>query len=226
MLVHVFRRLGVDLDAETLDWGREHRVAPLGDDAARVHLRCGNVLATEGPPVEVQVAFNFSYCIFKQRSDLLDYFRAAYELIEPGGLFMCDLFGGTETLTELEEKTRRDGKTDPDGRKVPPLTYVWEQEVFDAIDNHFVAHISFEYKRDGKKEKQKRAFTYDWRLWGLPEVRDLLMEAGFEMTQVYSQEWDEETEEVGDDYELVDELDNDGGWVVYIVAKKAESAAG
>ncbi len=213
---------GVDLDAETLDWGRLHRVAPLGDDAARVHLRCGNVLATRGPQVDVQVAFNFSYCIFKQRSELLRYFKTAFRLLEPGGLFLCDQLGGTETLLELEERTRRPRKKDPDGRIVPALTYVWEQEYFDAIDHHFIAHISLEFKKNGKKKRLKHAFTYDWRVWTLPELRDLLGEAGFELVQVYAQEWDEETDEADEDYHLTDRLDNEGGWVVYLVAKKPD----
>lgn len=213
---------GVDLDAETLDWGRRHRVAPLDGDASRVHLRCGNVLATRGPKVEVQVALNFSYCIFKQRAALLRYFETAHRLLEPGGIFLCDLLGGNETVTELKEKTRRESRKDPDGRIVPALTYVWEQESFDALDNHFVAHITLEFKRKKKKKRLKRAFTYDWRLWGLPEIRDLLEDAGFEMSQVYAQDWDDEADEPESEYHLADELSNDGGWVVYVVARKAD----
>ena len=30
-----------------------------------------------------------------------------------------------------------------------------------------------------------RAFTYDWRLWSLPETRDVLADAGFRKTIVY-----------------------------------------
>lgn len=206
---------GVDLDAETLAWGRRHRIAPLGDAASRVHLRCGNVLATRGPTVEVQVAFNFSYCIFKERAALLRYFKKAHRLLEPGGIFVCDLLGGNETVTELEEKARRKSRKDPDGRTVPALTYLWEQEHFDALDNHFIAHIHLEFEQKGKKKRLRRAFTYDWRLWSLPEVRDLLDDAGFELSRVYDQGWDHE-------YHPTDELSNDGGWVVHIVAKKAD----
>jgi len=205
---------GVDLDAETLDWGRRHRVAPLGDAADRVHLSCADVLATRGPKVEVQVALNFSYCIFKQRAELRRYFKTAHRLLEPGGIFVCDLIGGTETVTELKEKTRRKSRKDPDGRIVPALTYIWEQEHINAVDNHFVAHITLDFERKGKKRRLKRAFTYDWRLWGLPEIRDLLDDAGFELSQVYAQDDD-------GDYHLTHQLSNDGGWLVYVVARKA-----
>lgn len=213
---------GVDLDAETLSWGREHRIAPLGDAASRVHLRCGNVLATRGPRVDVQVAFNFSYCIFKERAALLRYFKNAHRLLEPGGLLLLDLLGGNETVTELKEKTRRERKKDPDGRMVPALTYTWDQEHFDALDNHFIAHIDLEFKEKGKKKRLKRAFTYDWRLWSLPEIRDLLDDAGFELSRVYDEGWDDKRDEPDGEYRLTHELSNDGGWVVHIVAKKAD----
>ncbi|HYE02244.1 MAG TPA: hypothetical protein VD963_03305, partial [Phycisphaerales bacterium] len=38
---------------------------------------------------------------------------------------------------------------------------------------------------DGRK--LRRAFTYDWRLWSIPEVRDLLHEAGFPGVTVYTE---------------------------------------
>ena len=43
--------------------------------------------------VDVTVGFNFSYFIFKERSDLLAYFRRAYESLAPRGLFVVDLYG-------------------------------------------------------------------------------------------------------------------------------------
>lgn len=216
------RAWGVDLDLDTLEWGREHRVAPLGDAASRVHLRCGDVRATRGPKVEVQVAFNFSFCVFQERSELAGYLRSVHRLLRPGGLFMVDLFGGTESLLELEEDTRRPKTQEPDGRWVPPLVYTWEQETFNAIDHHFVGHITLEYEKKGKKKRLERAFSYDWRLWTLPELRDLLAEAGFEWTQVYAEGWDDEADEADGNFELTDHLDNEGGWVVYVVAKKPE----
>ena len=39
----------------------------------------------------------------------------------------------------------------------------------------------------------QRAFTYDWRFWTLPEIRELMTEAGFRETRVYVEAWDDET---------------------------------
>ena len=55
-----------------------------------------------------------------------------------------------------------------------------------------LCHIHFSFP-DGSKIK--KAFTYDWRLWTLPEIRELLLEAGFQRATVYWEGTNEETEE-------------------------------
>lgn len=161
----------IDIDPEPLAWGREHNIAPLGPAASRVHLVQADVLSRRTPPCDVVVAPNFSFCCFKERSTLLRYFTLARRVLRPGGFLVADLFGGP-TCMETVIETRRVGS----------FTYVWEQSSFDPITGHLVAHIGFRF-RDGSS--LKRAFTYDWRLWSLPELRDLLHEAGFRETEVY-----------------------------------------
>jgi hypothetical protein len=55
-------------------------------------------------------------------------------------------------------------------------TYVWDQASFDPINNHIVCHIHFRFSDGSALEK---AFTYDWRIWSIPELRDILEEVGF-----------------------------------------------
>ena len=31
----------------------------------------------------------------------------------------------------------------------------------------------------------KRAFSYDWRMWTIPEIREAMADAGFKATHVY-----------------------------------------
>jgi hypothetical protein len=70
-----------------------------------------------------------------------------------------------------------------------------------------------------------KAFTYDWRLWSLPELKELLEEAGFSKVRIYWEEYeegdedDDEMEGTGEYYEA-DEVENQESWMVYIAAEK------
>ncbi|MBM4359720.1 MAG: class I SAM-dependent methyltransferase [Deltaproteobacteria bacterium] len=193
---------GVDISAEPLDWGRAHVLAPEPDHVRdRVTLVQANVLDAIEPKVDVVGAFNFSYLIFKKRAELVAYFKRAYESLNDEGMFFCDLFGGTEAIVPIVESRKVKGG----------FTYVWEHEQYNPITNEILCHIHFKF-RDGS-EIQK-AYTYDWRLWSIPEVRECLEEAGFRATQVW---WDPTDDE---DYRLSEKEENQLGWLVYIAAIK------
>ena len=69
---------GIDLDQQTLDWGRTHNLTTLTDEEiARVQLCKQDVRDSIKTKTDVTCAFNFSYSVFKERQQLLDYFRAA-----------------------------------------------------------------------------------------------------------------------------------------------------
>jgi hypothetical protein len=76
--------------------------------------------------------------------------------------------------------------------------------------------IHFDF-RDGSR--LERAFTYDWRLWTIPELRELLAEAGFREVQVWWETVDEDGDGTGD-YEQVEHAENQEAWLVYLVAAK------
>lgn len=200
------RAFGVDLDADVLDWGRRHHVEPLGKSArARVQLIQGDVLHTRTEPVDAVLAMNFSYYLFVSRPLLRDYFRAARAALKPGGLLFLDAFGGYEAHQELEERTEYD-----------EFTYVWDQAAFNPINQHMTCRIHFEFP-DGSA--LNNAFEYHWRLWTLPEIRELLLEAGFADATVYWEGTDEETGEGNGVYSPSEQGDADAGWISYIVAR-------
>ncbi len=203
---------GVDWDRETLEWGRVHNLEPAGDDVARrVTLIQGDVLDTETPPVDLVCAFNFSYNGFKRREDLLAYFRAAHRALKSDGILAMDVYGGTEAIDVLEEEREIEGSD---------ISYVWDQAKFDPITHHTVCHIHFDFPDGSRLE---RAFSYEWRLWSLPELRELLAEAGFSRTRVY---W-EEFEDTDDDeylegtgrYVESTEVENQESWIAYLFAE-------
>jgi len=78
-----------------------------------------------------------------------------------------------------------------------------------------VCHINFKL-RDGTR--MKKAFTYDWRLWTLPEMRELLLDAGFLSADVYVEGWDDEEDESDGIFRKRKYFENQEGWVAYVVA--------
>ena len=61
--------LGVDLDPEPLNYGRRHHLVKLSPtQRKRINLIQKNVLSVKAPKVDLIIACNFSYCIFKDRA--------------------------------------------------------------------------------------------------------------------------------------------------------------
>jgi SAM-dependent methyltransferase len=198
------RATGVDLDGAVLDWGREHHVEPLKPaERARVTLVQGDVLRARSEPADVVGAFNFSYWVFKTRPELKRYFRAARRALAPGGLFFLDCFGGYDAFRELEEP-----------RKCKGFTYIWDQARYRPVTGEILCHIHFGFP-DGSR--MDRAFSYDWRLWSLPEIRELLHEAGFANVEVY---WEGTERDGSGDGKFSPEAhgEADAGWIAYLVA--------
>jgi hypothetical protein len=200
------RAVGVDIDAEVLDWGRRNRVSKLNaGQQARVRLIQSDVLQADTGPVDVVGAFNFSYWIFQTRPLMLEYFRKIRATLVDDGVFFLDAFGGYEAFEEMTEKTKYDG-----------FTYVWDQARYSPVTGEMECHIHFRFP---DKSKLKRAFSYTWRLWTLPEITELLAEAGFRSPTVYWEGTDEDGE--GNGVFVPDERgEADAGWIAYIVAEK------
>lgn len=193
---------GVDLHGPTLTWARKHNVGALPElIQKRVHLIQDNVLNVRRPKVHVVAALNFSYFIFKERLDLLAYFRSVRKSLAREGMFILDAYGGWEAQQVMKETTRNKG-----------FTYIWDQASYNPINDHGVCHIHFKFP-DGTK--MNKAFTYDWRLWTLGSIQDTLLEAGFSKTHVY---WDYSDNEDEEAFRISKKADNVPGWVVYIVA--------
>lgn len=200
--------VAVDLDPDVLEWGRRHNVQALPEEArGRITLMSRDVRdplpAARG--VDIVLAMNFSYWVFKAREDLRGYFRSVRRSLVKDGVLFMDFYGGTDAGNVLRERRRCKG-----------FTYVWDQAKYNPITGDMHCRIHFEF-RDGTV--LRNAFEYHWRLWSLPEVRELLAEAGFARSTVY---WE------GDD-------GNGGGngvfrpstkgevcrsWIAYLVAEK------
>jgi len=65
----------------------------------------------------------------------------------------------------------------------------------------------------------KKAFTYDWRLWTLPELQELMQEAGFHDVSVYLEGWDDDADEADGIFRKRKQAENIPGWVGYVVGE-------
>ncbi|MBT8122669.1 MAG: class I SAM-dependent methyltransferase [Gammaproteobacteria bacterium] len=200
--------VGVDIDPEVLAWGRDNRLSRLKPDARlRVSLiqdDVARVVATRS--FDVVLAMNFSYQLFTTRKELLAYFRNVHKALAGDGVLMMDAFGGSDAYKEIREK-----------RKYKGYRYTWEQASYNPIDGKMRCYIHFGFP-DGSR--LKKAFSYEWRMWGLPELRELLEEAGFSSVTVYWEETDPETGEGTNTYSPATVGEADPGWICFLVAGK------
>ena len=221
------RALGIDLDPEPVHYGRMHHVSRLTpSQRKRLRLVLADVRTPTTPKSDLIIVGNFSFFIFQERETLLQYFRSCLKSLAAQGLLILELAGGPGMITRSRERrtlTTRSGKK---------FLYFWDQKSFDPITRrakyaiHFKippkeSKVSSKDSKDSKPKAQvidlKDAFTYDWRLWTIPELRDALADAGFQHSFVY---W--ETSHKGEgtgEYTRSESGDNAFSWITYIVAK-------
>lgn len=196
---------GLDLDPEPMDYGRANYIQALTpDQQKRITLIKKDVLSGNLPIADIAVAVNFSYFLFKKRETLKKYFTNVNHSLNHKGLFILDIFGGSQCYDAIEDRT-----------KAKNFTYYWDQKNFDPITNEAEFGIHFRYK--GKKYED--VFTYDWRMWSIREVTELLDEAGFQDVKVY---WEGSTRSGGGNGVFKPTEAGEAGlsWIAYVVAIK------
>ncbi|MEE9369434.1 MAG: class I SAM-dependent methyltransferase [Pontiella sp.] len=209
---------GIDFHQPTLDWGIKYNIAGLSNEQKnRVHLICGDVLKGKMPKVDLAFALNFSFCVFKQRGILLNYFKRVYQSLNQEGLFVVDIYGGTESVTVKSDDVREIPRfTTPEGMEIPDFEYLWDQAAYNPINHGTTCHIHFKVPGYGRIDK---AFTYEWRLWTLPELQEILIEAGFSKAEVYLHDFDDDGNS-DETFRLRKTYENVQGWVAYVVGIK------
>lgn len=204
--------IGVDLDESVLEWSRQHRIGSLPrKQRDKIELVRADVLKVKTRPVDIVLAMNFSYWLLKTPNLLGKYFRSVCRSLCDDGIFFLDAYGGYDAFREIEEAREVEGDEFN-------FTYTWEQEKFDPITNDLTCSIHFEFQ-DGSS--LPAAFHYEWRLWTLPEIRELLLSSGFSRVTFYWQGFDDDGDGDGDFRPVsAGEVDADAGWICYITAEK------
>jgi hypothetical protein len=199
---------GYDLDPEPIDWGKANNFTKVKGGAEKridIHLEDARAEGRKAP--DVRIAQNFSYWLFMERAELLDYFERARESLAQDGIFVIDMYGGTESTEEMLEERKIEGG----------FTYVWDQDVYYPGTGEYFCNIHFEF-RDGSEIKN--AFQYHWRVWGMPELKDLLRDAGFREVESYFEGDDPDDPEEGDGEFTPDRRgENCQSWIGYLVAR-------
>jgi len=200
----------IDLDGVPIRYGMKKHWQELSEsDKQRLRFIKADVLKAHKVKADIIAAMNFSYCIFKERALLLKYFQSAHEALLPKGMFFLDIFGGPDSQMPCEERRRYSG-----------FTYHWECQKFNPINNHAKFAIHFSTKETPTKvRKYKNVFTYDWRLWNIVELREILIEAGFKKTIVY---WEGDGPKGRGDgiFRPKENEENSASWVAYVGAQK------
>lgn len=198
------KAIGLDLDPEPINYGKAHHYEKLSKDAQKrmTYIEC-NVLNSKKYKADIVAALNFSFCLLKDRNDLKKYFSQVKTSLNKDGLFIMDLFGGSECMSPIEDIVEHKN-----------FTYYWDCDDFNPITNECVYKIHF--KEKGKRNKIKDVFVYDWRLWSIPEIKEILLEVGFKDVIVY---WEgEEKDGTGNGkFKPTKITENCLAWIVYIV---------
>lgn len=197
--------IGIDLDPEPMAYGKNNYLTKLKpEQQRRMRLIEGNVLDPNLPKADIVAAMNFSYFCFKQRELMKKYFTNVYKTLNKDGMFLVDIFGGSQCHDAIEDTIKHEG-----------FTYYWDQTNFDPVTNEALFHIHF--KVGGKKLEQ--VFTYDWRLWTIPEIKDLMQEVGFRKVHVF---WEGTAPDGSGDgnFTRVDHGEACESWIAYVVGEK------
>ena len=156
--------------------------------------------------IETVLAMNFSYFLFKTRDELRTYFETVHRDLADEGILICDAYGGSDSYTEMEEERHLDG-----------FTYVWDQNHYNPVNNDVVNHIHFRFP-DGSEMTE--AVTYEWRLWSLPEIHEILTEAGFRNVTIWWEGTEEDSGEGDGEFEPTEFGEACPGWIAYFTAEK------
>lgn len=163
-----------DLDEETL----KRAEAP---GVTTRHADVTTLRPADHPPADVLFVGNFSIGEIHDRSALVQYLTSAHARVAPGGVFVCDTYGGETSFLvgDTQREYRKDGKR---------VLYRWEQREADPLTGLVTDAIHFRViGKGGQLEADfPDAFVYRWRLWSVPELRDAMREAGFGATGVYN----------------------------------------
>lgn len=174
-----------DASATAVDRDPDPLAVARADAPANLAVLEGDVFEATRPaaahPADVIFVGNFSIGEIHERARLVEYLRHARARLAPGGVFICDTYGGESAFLTGAVHRNHPG---PGGTTI---RYTWEQREADPLTGRVVNALHFRLDDAGTITQELHdAFVYDWRLWSVPELRDAMAEAGFARAQVFA----------------------------------------
>ena len=167
------RAFAVDHDPAPLAYGRAEADRTLSaSQRERLELIESDVRTAITLPADVAAVQNFSINELGERAALVDYLSGVHAALAGEAVLVLDVMGGP--LRQVDARTEH--------RRCRGFEMEWTQRRFDPIAGRGRFALSFVLD-DGTRLDD--AFSYDWRLWSIPELRDALAEAGFAESVVY-----------------------------------------
>ena len=83
------------------------------------------------------------------------------------------------------------------------------------MENFARFHIHFKFHDRGGI---RRAFTYNWRVWTVPEIREILLEAGFRHAEIYWEGIDRRSGFGNSIFRKAQHAENSPGWIAFFIA--------
>ncbi|KAJ1937152.1 hypothetical protein EC988_007976, partial [Linderina pennispora] len=194
---------GVDIDKNVIDYAMEHTVGGVGHYesslGSRIKLVCADVMAVKGsesaseelhrvslPRVDIIASLNYAMCYFHQRQDLIRYLKHSLKNLNDFGLLFCDIFGGVEATKSGISNIRDLGS----------FKYYFHQHSYDLMNNTIRFSLGFKM-RDGSV--LKNCFSYEFRVYTVSDLKEAMLEAGFDDVSVWisprTRDGDEESDE-------------------------------
>lgn len=159
----------------------DHDPEPLSHahPAPRVELIRADIRRVRAP-ADLIAVLNYSIGEIHDRRSLVRYLRHARSRLRRRGCFVCDLYGGADSMLTGEIRSRVRG---PRGESID---YTWEQRTADPLTGLVENAMHFVVRARGRPAARFHdAFIYRWRLWSPPELREAMLDAGFARTQVF-----------------------------------------
>lgn len=212
--------VGLDLDPEAIEYAeRVHLDGLKPVQKRRLKYLNQNVLKPTSRKFDSIFANNYSFFDFHERLDLLKYFKSAYVSLKSQGTLFLETAGGSGFLKPANDRFSKKLNHPKFGRI--QLDWVWQQQDYDPITS--INDYSLHYRVVRKKLKLDRdfnqwkndVFRYNWRVWSIREIRELLLYAGFQSTVVF---WPVDLD--SEKFEIRDWAENYESWVAYVVGVK------
>ena len=204
--------MAVESDHPTACFAEQSAHEQLGERAGDLHVVEADVLDLESPKVDVTCALNFSTFTYHDRASLKQYLKSARRGLKRDGLLILDAYGGPGAM-----RISTQSRTVPAADGQPGFTYQWEQRAFDPVTHRTECHIHFNLDTG---ERLESAFIYRWRLWSLPELVELMLEAGFKAAEPWCDTFNADLESSDGIYEPISQMAAREDWVAYVVGRK------